>query len=1039
MTSHSFTPYQLFLVIGIMAGGICGAAIADENDSAFTLPEQPSFNRDIRTIFSKTCFACHGPDSNTREAELRFDIREDAILERDGIHPILPGDAASSEAYRRIISTDPDDQMPPADFHTQLSPRDRATIKEWINQGAKYERHWAFIPPVRPVPPQVQHADAVRNPIDAFVIARLDADGIAPAQQADRRTLIRRVSLDLTGLPPSTREIEAFVSDPAPDNDAYEKLVDRLLDSPRFGEHQARYWLDAARYADTSGYQYDREREQWVWRDWVIDAFNSNLPFDKFTMAQTAGDLLPDANSQTRLATGFHRNHPITIEGGVIDEEYRTEYVMDRVVTTTTTWLGLTFGCARCHDHKYDPIDQSDFYSFFAFFNNVPERGLNGFKPQEIIPSPLSQGQSAGLEAKLAKVQSRFDEELAKVGDLIDEWEQALRDDVAADLKPVKIVAVRAEGGTELTALADGSVLASGPNPATQTYQINFLTPEETPTKTIRLEALTSDSLPNHSTGRAFNGNFVLSEIGVEMLDTEAKDESSWVPVGIAHAEADYQQKGFPITAAFDGKSDQGGWAVDGNTRFDASTALFTLAEPIAPKSLVRVRLIHNYGSSHAIGRFRFSFPVDGTSPVPSSIRDTLAIDRDKRSDADQMAIARYLSERYGGPAIATLTKELQELDSQIAAAKAAVPATMILTEMPEPRQTYVLMRGEYDKPLNDRPVQPDIPAALGGLPSGFPRNRLGLAKWLVSEDNPLTARVVVNRYWSQLFGNGIVKTIEDFGSQGEYPSHPELLDWLAVEFVQSGWDVKHVFKTMVMSGTYRQSSRDTPKSRVLDPDNRLLARGPRFRLDAETIRDTALAVSGQLDDMIGGPSVYPYHPEGLWLEINNRPGYSRAYPHSEDPAQLYRRSMYTFWKRTVPPPSLATFDAPEREYCVVQRSRTNTPLQAFILLHDPQFVEAARKLAERIIHESGSDPARRIAYGFELCTARRPTEREAVLLRKALNERLSQYRASEAATAKLLSVGQSPNDPAIEPAELAAYTAIARILMNLSEFITKG
>jgi hypothetical protein len=1045
MAFLSFCPHRLFVVIGIMMTGMPGAAIAGENDPAIPLPEQVRFNRDIRTIFSKTCFACHGPDSNTRKAKLRLDIREEAILERDGIRPILPGEAAASEAYRRMIAADPDDRMPPADFHTQLSPRDRAMIKEWINQGAKYERHWAFIPPVRPVLPQVQHADAdadadaVRNPIDAFVIARLEAGGISPADQADRRTMIRRVTLDLTGLPPESREVEAFLTDPATDNDAYEKVVDRLLNSPSFGEHQTRYWLDAARYADTSGYQYDSEREQWVWRDWVINAFNSNLPFDKFTMAQTAGDLLPEANSQTRLATGFHRNHPITIEGGVIDEEYRTEYVMDRVVTTTTTWLGLTFGCARCHDHKYDPIGQSDFYSFFAFFNNVPERGLNGFKPQENIPSPLRQGQSAGLEAQLATVQNKFDEELAKVDGSLDAWEQRLREQMAADLRPVKMITLAAEGGTELKPLVDGSVLASGPNPATQTYQVNFITPEETPTKAIRLEALTDDSLANHSTGRAFNGNFVLSEIAVELLDAGAKDESSWVPVGIAHAEADYQQNGFPITAAIDGKSDQGGWAVDGNTWFDATTAVFTLADPIAPKSLVRVRLVHNYGSSHAIGRFRFSLPIDGTSPVSSSVRDTLAIDRDKRSDAEQMALAHYLSQRYGGPQVAELSRELQDLENRITTAKAAVPATMILTEMPEPRQTYVLMRGEYDKPLKDRPVEPDIPTALGGLPSGFSRDRLGLAKWLVSEGNPLTARVTVNRFWSQLFGTGIVKTIEDFGSQGEYPSHPELLDWLAVEFVQSGWDVKHVFKTMVMSSTYRQSSHDAPELRVLDPDNRLLARGPRFRLDAETIRDAALAVSGQLDDTIGGPSVYPYHPEGLWLEINNRPGYSRAYPHSKDPAQLYRRSMYTFWKRTVPPPSLATFDAPEREYCVVQRSRTNTPLQAFILLHDPQFVEAARKLAERMIHKSGSDPAKRIAYGFELCTARQPTEREAVLLRKALDDRLGQYRSDEEAAAKLLSVGQAPKDTNIEPAELAAYTTIARILMNLSEFITKG
>ncbi|MFT5412177.1 MAG: hypothetical protein ACI9NC_004915, partial [Verrucomicrobiales bacterium] len=1001
----------------------------------FDLPEKLQFNRDIRTIFSKTCFACHGPDANTREAELRLDRREEAIATRDGVRPIVPGSAADSLAYQLITAGDPDDQMPPADFHTQLSPREKAMIRKWIDQGAEYEKHWAFIPPVKEQAPKVEHEGAVRNPIDRFVISKLEAEGFAPAAETDRPSIIRRVTLDLTGLPPTLDEIDAFVGDAS--DDAYEKVIDRLLASPRFGEHRARHWLDVARYADTSGYQYDKIRHQWVWRDWVINAFNTNMPFDQFTIEQNAGDLLPDTTDQTRLATGFHRNHPITIEGGVIDEEYRTEYVMDRVVTTTTAWLGLTFTCARCHDHKYDPIGQDDFYSFYAFFNSVPERGLNGFAPKAKIASPLAQEAATGLDAKMAEAQRRFDQALTKVSGSLDGWESTLRKSVTAESNAVKFDTLTAGGGTKLVQLADGSVLASGPNPATQTYQVDF-TLGELATRAIRLEALTHESHINQSTGRGNNGNFVLSEVEFYTAARGAPD-SDLKPVPIIAAEASYQQSGYPITAAIDATAGRNGWAVDGNTRFADSTAVFTLGTPIAAGSRVRVRLVHTWGGAHTIGRFKLSIPVDGQAPVPGEIQKTLALTRLDRSAAQQKTLEIYLAERYGAAGFAEVSSELRALATKLAATKVDVPETMILASMPKPRTTHVLMRGEYDKAIEERVVEPDVPKALGGLPAGLPRNRLGLAKWLVSADNPLTARVTVNRFWAQLFGTGIVKTVEDFGSQGEYPTHPELLDWLALGFVESGWDVKQLFKAIVTSGTYRQSSQLTPESHAIDPDNRLLARGPRFRLDAESIRDSALAVGGLLDGAVGGPSVYPYHPEGLWLEINNRPGYSRAYPQMTAPSHLYRRSMYTFWKRTVPPPSMATFDAPEREYCVAQRSRTNTPLQAFVMLHDPQFVEAARKLAERMLHEAGPDPAQRLAHGFTLCMARQPTARELQLLRRALDERMVQFKADPAAAAPLLKVGQSPHDAKIDPAELAAYATVARIIMNLSEFITKG
>lgn len=988
-----------------------------------------TFNRDIRPLFSKTCFACHGPDADNRKADLRLDLREEAIAERDGFQPIVPGDAESSAVYQLMTAPDPHDRMPPSDFHTQLSPEEIGIVRRWIDEGAEYETHWSFIPPKRPEIPEGGKA------IDHLVEKQLQSTGMTPAERADRATLIRRVTLDLTGLPPAPADTRAFLEDPDDDEKAFARVVDRLLESPQFAEHRTRYWLDAARYADTSGYQYDRIRHQWVWRDWVIHAFDSNMPFDRFTVAQTAGDLLPDPTPHTRLATGFHRNHPITIEGGVIDEEYRTEYVMDRVTTTTTTWMGLTFICARCHNHKYDPIGQDDFFSFFAFFNSVPEKGLNGFKPMERIESPLNPGELEELTQTVSQAEARLNARLEKLGDSFPAWEEKLREEIHSDLRPVDIAGFEAEGGTELTPQPDGSVLASGPNPATNTYRVEFAVGEK-PMGAIRLEALTHPGHANQSTGRGHNGNFVLSEV---LLEAAAAGQP-FQPVKIARAEADYEQNGYPVAASIDGETGRGGWAVDGNSRAADSTAIYFLETPLAPGTRVKVSLVHTWGGSHTIGRFRLSVPVDGLAPVPKDIRQILSLDPPKRNAADGQRFSGFLAGRYGGEDYRKAAAQMASLKKRRDQVISGLPETMVLSDMPQPRPTYVLMRGEYDKPILERAVLPDIPAVLGGLPEELPRNRLGLARWLVSRDNPLTARVTVNRFWSQIFGTGLVKTIEDFGSQGEYPSHPDLLDWLAVEFMESGWDVKHLFRTILTSDTYCRSSRLDPEALANDPENRLLARGPRHRLDAETIRDSALVAGGLLDPTIGGPSVYPYHPEGLWMEINNRPRYSRAYPHTEDPAALYRRSLYTFWKRTVPPPSMAAFDAPEREFCMVQRSRTNTPLQAFVLLHDPQFVEAARKLGERMMTEAGStDPAARLGHGFEICLGRSPEAGELERLRETFRHWLEEFREDPEGARQLLSVGQSASPENIDPAELAAYATVGRIIMNLSEFITKG
>lgn len=985
------------------------------------------FARDVRPILSRNCFACHGPDAGQREADLRLDRFEEDEDVRGAAAVVVPGNTAESELITRITSDDEDVVMPPPDSGKSLTAEQIEILKRWIEQGAEYAAHWAFIPPRRPEPPAVADPRWVRNPIDAFVLARLDREGLSPSEEADRRTLLRRVSLDLTGLPPTPAEIAAFVNDAS--SRAYEKVVDRLLSSHSYAEHMARDWLDAARYADTNGYQYDLEREQWVWRDWVIHAFDSNLSFDQFTIQQLAGDLLPDATDQTRLATAFHRNHPITIEGGVIDEEYRTEYVIDRVVTTSTVWMGLTMTCCRCHDHKYDPFTQRDFYGMFAFFNQVPERGLQGFDPRMAIPSPLASEEIDRIDEELKVAKATLAERISAVEGEFESWEHELAEQVHNQWTIVVPESRVSEGGATFELLPDNSLLATGAKPATDVYGFR-LSGTGRPIHAVRIEALTHESLVDNSTGRASNGNFVLSE-----FDIAVGSGDEFQPVKIAAAEADYSQANYDIAGAIDGKIDRTGWAVDGNTKHENRVAVFRLEEPltVADGAQVRIRLHFAWGGSHAIGRLRLSLAEQPLHDVPTDIAEIVSLETAGRSPEQREQLRQYLIRNSGDAAL----QEAGDVVARLRAQRqqfAKAPATMVMADRNEPRTTHILERGEYDKPRDV--VQPHTPDSLTPMPEGAPRNRLGFANWLVAPEHPLTARVTVNRVWSRLFGRGIVETVEDFGTQGSPPTHPELLDWLAVEFIESGWDLKALLRQIVTSATYRQSSTLTEELRQRDPDNRLLARGPRFRLDAEVIRDSALAVSGLLVDRVGGPSVFPYHPPGLWQEINNRPGYSRTYV-KDTGENLYRRSLYTFWKRTVPPPSMATFDAPEREYCIVRRSRTNTPLQAFVLLHDPQFVEAARHLGGLMMATSGSDDDR-IAAGFERVTARRPTEDELAVLREMHAARREQYRKDPPAVDRLLSVGDSSPDEELDPMELAAWTTTARVLLNLSEFITR-
>jgi len=990
-----------------------------------------SFNRDIRPILSNNCYQCHGPDSAARKANLRLDREVDSRAElKSGSAALVPGNLDDSELIYRITTTDADEKMPPADSHRTLTPKQIETLKQWVKQGAKYEKHWAFIPPQALPLPKVKQADWPANGIDHFVLARLEAEGLKPAPPADKATLLRRVSFDLIGLPPTLTELDAFLADKSPK--AFEKAIDRLFASPRYGEHMARYWLDAARYADTNGYQYDTHRNMWPWRDWVINAYNRNLPFDQFTIEQLAGDLLPNATLQQKVATGFNRNHPITIEGGIIPEEYRTEYVIDRVTTTAQVWMGMSFLCARCHDHKFDPVSQKEFYQFMAYFNQVPERGNSGFTPNIKVPP-------AGLEkikTDLAAAQQAMKERENALAAAQLKWEKSLKTEPATAVwTPLKPSETTGGGGTTFKLLPDDSTLVGGKSPASEVYTIRLHT-KETNITALRLEALTHPSLPHAGAGRAFNSNFVLSEFETQIGPSIRSSQR--IPVKFARAAADYSQVNYHINATIDGNRGTG-WAVDGPTKKENRKAMFIAAKPFGYRGGMdlTVRLRFDFGTLHTIGRFRISY-TQSTSPTLQdmlTIPQIAALPIAKRT-SQQAKLLRDHFLRTAGPAEAkALHMKIISLRAQQQKLSSAGSTSMIMADMPNPRKTYILHRGQYDQRREE--VSAGTPNALGAMPKDAPRNRLGLARWLVDGKHPLTARVAVNREWQRLFGVGLVKSTEEFGTQGDWPSHPALLDWLAVQFTKNGWDQKALLKLIVTSATYRQDSRASAELLARDRDNRLLARGPRHRLDAEVIRDNALAVSGLLVDQIGGPSVFPYHPNGLWLELNNRPGYSRTYQQGKGD-DLHRRSLYTYWKRTVPPPSMATFDAPEREFCLVRRSRTNTPLQAFVMLHDPQFIEAARHLAARMMTANKST-GERIGFGFRVVTARKPTAREIQILSHLYTKRMTHYQANPKAAESLLTIGESTTPQHLPPTELAAWTTVARTMLNLSEAITKN
>ncbi len=1015
------------------------------------VPATIEYNRDVRPILSDACYQCHGPDAARRKAGLRLDTEAGALADLGGTHAVVPGDPGRSELVRRIASADDEERMPPAKSARKLTPRQVEILRRWVAQGARWQKHWAFLPPVRPPLPAVKDNRWVRNGIDAFVLDRLEREGLRPAPEADKVTLLRRASLDLTGLPPTPAEVDAFLADASPD--AYEKAVDRLLASPRYGERMAARWLDAARYADTNGYQSDGERIMWRWRDWVIDAFNANMPFDRFTVEQIAGDLLPSPTLAQRIATGFNRNHRGNAEGGVIPEEYAVEYVVDRVDTTCTVWLGLTMGCARCHDHKYDPIRQKEFYQLFAYFNNVPERGkaikYGNSPPLVKSPTPEQQRRLDDIDRRLREAETTF----GRLGPVLDaaqqKWEQTHPSLPPTPWSPAQgLIAHFSLDGAAAGQFCDGTAdfvpgrvgraaafdgkrfLDAGDVGGFGFYDkfslAAWIHPRGTAGGVIvsrMTDAPQADGYSLHLVGGRVQVNLVKRWLDDAVrVETERQLSGGWHHVLMTY---DGSRVAAGIKVHVDGRPEK------------LRILLDDLNQSFHTKQPLRIG-----GGAGPGGRFHGAIqdvrvwneavrPEDAeVIATPETIDEILAVPAGRRTPGQARKLSAWFLEKQAPEAIRQAAREVDRLRRQRQALWESIPTTMVMEEMPRPRQTHVLLRGVYDKP--GEKVDPGVPAALSPLPPGAPNNRLGLARWLVDPANPLTARVAVNRWWQTHFGTGIVRTVEDFGSQGEWPTHPELLDWLAVEFVRTGWDVKAMQRLLVTSATYRQGSRVNPALRQRDPENRLLARGPRVRLSAETIRDQALFAAGLLVEKVGGPSVKPYQPAGLWKELADTDYVA------DRGENLYRRSLYTFWKRTVAPPSMMTFDASPRETCVVRETRTNTPLQALTLMNDVAFVEASRMLAQRVMKEGGPTAEDRLALAFRLCTSRTPRPKERKVLLEDFEQHLAHYRQDRPAALKLLGTGEAPRDERLDPCELAAYTAAANLILNLDEVVTK-
>jgi hypothetical protein len=1007
------------------------------------------FNRDIRPILSEHCFTCHGPDARKREAGLRLDDEQNAkSVQRSGSRAIVPGDLEESELVARIDAEEKDVVMPPPQSGKPLTFEQKERLKKWISTGAPWEAHWSLAPLKRPLVPADQDQGFVRNPIDRFILARLRQQGLDHAPEADRVTLIRRLSFDLRGLPPTPEEVEQFGSDR--DERAYERLVDKMLASPQFGERMAIFWLDLVRYADSVGYHGDQPVSVSPFRDYVIQAFNNNKRFDQFTIEQLAGDLLPGATREQRVAAGYNRLGMMSAEGGVQPKEYLAKYAAERVRNLGGAWLGVTLGCCECHDHKYDPFTSRDFYRLEAFFADIQERGLydlGNFGPTLQVPTPEQSQALMELDREILALEQWIDRDDAVLDLEQQVWERISRPETEWTI--LKPLSVKSSGGATLAVLDDGSVLASGISPATDTYTFTTRLPIQGVTA-IRVEALPHESLPNKGPGRAGNGNFVLTELQASL---SRSSESTPQPLVLENASASFEQtefvgdnpyKAFTAVAAIDGdkKGAKWGWAVLPETGRTNEAVFETAIDIMAGhESILSITLAQNLDNpQHTLGRFRLSVTSEPRprkafgQGLPRGVRDALAIAPLARNGSDRSVLRSYYRsiapQLLGEHArLSALQQNRRELNAQI--------TTMLATETVPPRTIRVLPRGNWMNETGEV-VDPGVPSALP-QPStpreGSRLNRLDLARWLVDSSNPLTSRSLVNRLWKLFFGAGLSRKLDDLGSQGEWPSHPELLDWLAVGLIDSGWDIKELVKQIVTSGTYRQSSIATSDQRERDPYNRWLGRQAGFRLDAELVRDTALEVSGLLVPEIGGRSVKPYQPPGYWSFLN----FPVREWEKDQGREAYRRGLYTHWQRQYLYPSLLAFDAPSREECTAERVRSNTPLQALVLLNDPVYVDAARGFAERMLREGGTSDRGRLTRGFLLALSREPRPAELSVLEQLLTQLRAQYEEDRPAAEAFLKVGDRPVPSELDAAELAAWTNVARTILNLHGTITRN
>jgi len=1054
-----------FALVFCYASGV-GIDVAAQQHEALPIDLVVDFNRDIRPILSDHCFNCHGPDTNTLQAGLRLDQEESAFAAAEsGKQPVVRGDVSASELINRILSDDPNEVMPPPDFDKALSKTQMDLMRRWVEQGAKWSGHWAFEPIRLPAVPNQDLAEGnVHNAIDSFVLAKLKSEGLPQSPQESRERLIRRVSLDLIGLPPSIRDVEEFLADTSPG--AFETVVDRLLASHHFGERLAIPWLDLARYGDTSGYHNDSLRDMWLWRQWVIESFNANMPFDQFTIEQLAGDLIPDATIQQKVASGFHRNLMTSDEGGLIDAEYRNLYVVDRVATTGVTWLGMTVACAQCHDHKYDPISTEDFYKLYAFFNNVPENGKDGVRdrnpaPFLRVPTAEMEQQQKDLELQLVEAEAELASFKSSLADKQAEWEKTLlaADKLPEPPPPMAHFPLDADGDaltndqdstdSKIVAEPHGEIKFSD-GMSSKSFDTNqetwfqygdrFGFEKDEPFSVGAFLYVTPQG--GAPFGKMDDGNGARGwDVEFHGLRPSVHLIHRW-PEDVIHIQSDSDLPANTFTHlafTYDGSGKAEGLKLYVNGKL-AKTSV----KKDGLKGTIRNEIPFCIGRRGAAGT-QFTGRIDDLriydraleAPEVASLGDgdtyqLVKIATEERTDEQKMRLEDFFRN--------TQSSELTSLESKVTSARKtkddfvmAIPNTMVMQEMEKPRDTFIKVRGQYD--VDGDKVLPGTPGFLPPIAThedGKPLNRLDLAQWLVSRDHPLTARVTVNRWWAMLFGNGLVNTLNDFGSQGEPPTHPELLDWLAADLMRD-WDTKRVIKQIVMSATYQQTSRASAEAVSQDQENRRLARGPRQRLDAELIRDNALAIAGVLNPKLGGKSIKPAQPEGTW-EINEMSGYKYEKSQGDD---LYRRGLYIYWRRSTVYPSFVTLDAPTREFCVSQRAKTSTPLQSLVLMNDPVFVEAARAFAQRILAAPDLDDPGRIRLAWQFALSRIPTDAEFAILQEVLQQQQTTYRTDTASAAKLVAVGDIARIDQISDTDLAAWTAFCNVILNLNETIS--